>query len=78
MKNLFFTLKCDLFLVLKAKANDPDPTKKIQKCTFSWRLALQNSSYNNFNRYRNFKKVDFWEKDPNITQISKADITGTV
>ena len=38
------------------------PPEKVQRCKFSWRLALQNSSYNNLIRYRKFKMADFWKK----------------
>ena len=38
------------------------PPKKVQMCKFSWILALQNSNYNNFIRYRKFKMTDFWKK----------------
>ena len=46
------------------------PPEKVQRCKFSWRLALQNSSYNNLIRYRKFKMADFWKKGPKITQFS--------
>ena len=65
MKNFFFNLKLDLFLVLKANFQCDfwvPPPKKVQRCKFSWRLALKNSSYNIFIRYRNFKMTYFWKK----------------
>ena len=40
----------------------PPPKKKVQRCKFSWRLALKNSSYSIFIRYRNFKMTYFWKK----------------
>ena len=54
------------------------PPKKVQRCKFSWRLALQNSSYDNFIRHGKFKMAAFWKKKgPKITQISRADMSGT-
>ena len=51
--------------------------KKVQRCKFSWILALQNSSYDNFIRYRKFKMADL-KKGPKITQISKVNISGMI
>ena len=47
------------------------PPKKVQRCKFSWRLALQNSSYNNFVRYGKFKMADFWKKALKLPKFQK-------
>ena len=47
------------------------PPKKVQRYKFSWRLALQNSSYNTFIRYWKFKMVDFWKKGPKLPKFQK-------
>ena len=47
------------------------PPKKVQRCKFSWRLAFQNSSYNNFIRYRKSKMMDFWKKVLKLPKFQK-------
>ena len=80
LKNLFFDSKLDLFLVLKSNF----------LCYF-WILHPKKYKGANFYEewpYRTqvitisldtqFKMTDFLKKGPKITQISKADISGTV
>ena len=47
------------------------PPKKVQRCKFSWILALVDSSYDNFIIYRKFKMADFWKKALKLPKFQK-------
>ena len=47
------------------------PPKKVRRRKFPWRLALQNSSYNNFIRYRKLKILNFWKKALKLPKFQK-------
>ena len=48
------------------------PSKKVQSWKFSWRMALQNSRYENFIRYEKFKMANFWKKALKLPKFQKS------